>query len=288
MICSERVLIAGWFSFPGRKATFGDVQAMEVLTNWLMHARIAFDVAGKDVNGVDLGTVDPFIYDTFVFICGPWGRRPEILKRFEHCRMIGINLSVRSPDHGFDKLFARDSVWESNPDLVFNANSPKVPVVGIALVHPQPIYGDLQRHERVGEAVKRFLANSGVATIPLDTLIYENRAGLSTAAQLEALIRSCDVVLTSRLHGMVYSLKNGVPAVAIDAIAGGAKVAAQARTLGWPFILDGDCVTAELIAKNVCDALKSEVRELVRSVTARAQTRIEGMRAEIVLAFNGG
>jgi polysaccharide pyruvyl transferase WcaK-like protein len=140
----------------------------------------------------------------------------------------------------------------------------------------------------VGEAVKRFLANSGVATIPLDTLICENRAGLSTAAQLEALIRSCDVVLTSRLHGMVYSLKNGVPAVAIDAIAGGAKIAAQARTLGWPFILDGDCVTAELIAKNVCDALKSEVRELVRSVTARAQTRIEGMRAEIVLAFNGG
>ena len=55
MICSERVLIAGWFSFPGKKATFGDVQAMEVLTNWLMHARIAFDVAGKDVNGVDLG-----------------------------------------------------------------------------------------------------------------------------------------------------------------------------------------------------------------------------------------
>lgn len=288
MTGNKRVLVAGWFSFPDRKATFGDVQAMEVLTNWLTHERIAFDVAGKAVNGVDLDTVDPLIYDAFAFICGPWGRRPEILKRFEHCRKIGVNLSVRSQDHGFDRLFARDSAWEANPDLVFKASSPKVPVVGIALVHAQPIFGNRQRHERVNEAVKLFLADSGVATIPLDTLICENRAGLVAAAQLEALIRSCDVVLTSRLHGMVYSLKNGVPAVAIDAIAGGAKVTAQARTVGWPFLLDGNCVTAELIAKNVCDALKSEVRDLVRTVTARAEARIEGMRSEIMLAFNHG
>ena len=50
----------------------------------------------------------------------------------------------------------------------------------------------------------------------------------STAAQVESLLRRLDAVVSSRLHGMVLALKNGVPVVALDPVDGGAKVAAQA------------------------------------------------------------
>ena len=46
-----------------------------------------------------------------------------------------------------------------------------------------------------------------------------------------------DVVVTTRLHGLVFALRGGVPALAIDPIAGGAKVAGQAEAIGWPAIL---------------------------------------------------
>ncbi len=59
----------------------------------------------------------------------------------------------------------------------------------------------------------------------------------ATAAQVEAVIARADVVVTTRLHGLVLALKNGVPALAIDPVAGGAKVAAQAAAWGWPVLL---------------------------------------------------
>ena len=59
----------------------------------------------------------------------------------------------------------------------------------------------------------------------------------ATAAQVEAVIARADVVVTTRLHGLVLALKNGVPALAIDPVADGAKVAAQAAAWGWPVLL---------------------------------------------------
>ena len=51
------------------------------------------------------------------------------------------------------------------------------------------------------------------------------------------MIGRADVVVTTRLHGLVLALKQGVPALAVDPVAGGAKVAAQAAVWGWPVLL---------------------------------------------------
>jgi polysaccharide pyruvyl transferase WcaK-like protein len=56
-------------------------------------------------------------------------------------------------------------------------------------------------------------------------------------SQVEALVRRADVVVTMRLHALVLGLAHGVPVIACDAIAGGAKVSAQAAALGWPVVL---------------------------------------------------
>ena len=57
--------------------------------------------------------------------------------------------------------------------------------------------------------------------------------------------------MTTRLHGLVLALKNGVPVVAIDPEAGGAKLARQAKTVGWPICFIAD----ELDSRALEDAL---------------------------------
>jgi hypothetical protein len=57
---------------------------------------------------------------------------------------------------------------------------------------------------------------------------------------LEAVIRRVDLMITTRLHGLVLALRNGIPALAVDPIAGGAKVTAQARAWDWPAIITTD------------------------------------------------
>ena len=58
-----------------------------------------------------------------------------------------------------------------------------------------------------------------MAVVAIDTRLDANRTGLRTPAQVESLIARTDVVVTTRLHGLVLALKNGVPAVAIDTVA---------------------------------------------------------------------
>jgi hypothetical protein len=248
-----KTLVVGWFSWPDNNATFGDVQAMEVVTKWLSGEGFDYDVAGNEFNGVEglpIDGVDPSNYDSFIFVCGPWWGHP-LLEKFSSCFRIGIDISVYCENHGFSLLLARDSSTVKNPDLVFEARSDEVQVVGLALVHPQSEYGDRQRHSQVEEAVLAYLESEGAAVIRLDTKTKDNNAGISTVSQLEALIRRCDVVISSRLHGMVYSLKNNTPVLAIDCVAGGAKVTAQAQALKWPAIINGNGITVDEIKAGV-------------------------------------
>ena len=62
-----------------------------------------------------------------------------------------------------------------------------------------------------------------------------------------------DAVVTTRLHGLVLALRAGVPAAAVDPIAGGAKVAAQARAVGWPHVVTSDEVDDKTL-RRVLDA----------------------------------
>ena len=56
------------------------------------------------------------------------------------------------------------------------------------------------------------------------------------------MIARMDAVVTTRLHGTVLAMKHGVPAVVIDPVAGGHKVARQARTIGWDTVFTADAL----------------------------------------------
>jgi len=262
-------LVAGYFSFPDGYATFGDTAALSHVEGWLQKAGVRYDVACHQSNGrvgVELKDVDPSNYDIFVFVCGPWkANNIGLLQRFSHCLKVGVDLSIedQSAAELFDLLYPRDMGGQHNPDIVVSTVSARRRLLGVCLVHTQAEYGARQRHERVHAMVEQYLEESGHAYIFLDTLHRANKYGIPSQTSFESLLSRLDAVITSRLHGAVFSLKQGVPFVAIDPVAGGAKVTAQAKALGWPYILSGDLVTTNQISEMVDSCLRPEARSSV-------------------------
>jgi hypothetical protein len=165
---------------------------------------------------------------------------PAFLKRFQRQRLIGIILSMLQPleeRDPFDLLLERDSSRTARPDLVFISEKPRAPVVGLVQVHPQREYGNRGRHRIANESIQRLVTSREMARVPIDTRMDTNSTGLRTESEVESLVARMDVVVTTRLHGLVLALKNGVPALAIDPVAGGAKIRRQAEAIGWPVVL---------------------------------------------------
>ena len=152
-----RALIAGWFSFEGMGATAGDLMARDLCAEWLLSRGWSHDVAVARpfVGGVDWRTVDPDAYDMVVFVCGPFGNGwpvTGLLERFAGKRLVGLNLSMLEDLDAwnpFDALIERDSSRASNPDISFLSEAPRVPLVGVVLVHPQKEYPEAM-HGRGG------------------------------------------------------------------------------------------------------------------------------------------
>ena len=243
-----RVLIAGWFSFYDMGATAGDMIARDIVLQWLKEVNIDADVADSAKfpyeGGVDWRLADTSIYTDLLFVCGPFGNGwpvTNLLERFNHCRLLGLNLSMmESLDvwNPFSLLIERDSSRGNNPDITLYAAPPAVPVVGIILSHKQKEYGNKSLHETANAAIEQLLDKVEVARVTIDTSLLENSGGLRTSGEVESLISKMDLVITTRLHGTALAIKNGVPVIAIDPIFGGAKISSQAEALGWPILFN--------------------------------------------------
>ena len=203
--------------------------------------------------GVDWQLAEPGAYTHVVFVCGPFGQYPEELRfldRFAACRLIGINLSMLielERWNPFDLLFERDS--SARAGRISRSGSPaaKTPVVGVCLVEA---YGYPEGSvDRANAAISRLLASREMAVAAIDTRLDSNTVGLCSPSEVEALLARMDVVVTTRLHGAVLALKNGVPALAIDPQSGGGKILRQAETVGWPCILRGDALSDEALLR---------------------------------------
>jgi Polysaccharide pyruvyl transferase len=243
-----RVLVAGWPSFLYGEATAGDVLAMDAVQDALGSAGIACDQAWSPVlrpGGRTLGQARPGRYSHLVFCCGPL-HGPQLVglhRTYAHCRRIAVGVSVTDPADpaalGFHTILARDGAGAvPRRDLAACLSQPAVPVAGVCLAPGQPEYGRRARHDQVTRDLEEWLARQDCARIGLDTrLDPRGWRTQATAAQVEAVVRRVDVMVTTRLHGLVLALKNGVPALAVDPVAGGAKVTAQARAWDWPAVV---------------------------------------------------
>ncbi len=294
-VCTaNRSLVAGWFSFPDMGATAGDLMARDLVVSWLRDAgrEVSVAVAPPFVDGIDWRTVNPARFGELVLVCGPCGNGPpltDLLDRFAGSRLVGVNLSMLQPLdewNPFNVLIERDSDRGSNPDITFGAPLRPVPVVGLVLVHPQSEYRNRGRHGSVHQRLTDVLAERDVAVVPIDTRLDQNDTGLRSASQVATLISRTDVVVTTRLHGVALALRQAIPALVVDPMAGGAKVITQARALGWPAAYVAEQIDTVDLDAAFSWCLSEEARSLARRISVSAAEQVEKLREQLLGQLN--
>lgn len=290
-----RVLVTGWFAVHGGEVTAGDALAAATVRDWLHEAGVPHDVAmaeGLRADG-DLAPerVDPAAYTHVLFVCGPTasGRVTRLLEPFSHCVRLAVGTSQPDGTSGpFDAVLARDGDGPPRPDLSLGAPPQRTPVVAAVLAHEQPEYGERGRHAAANALVGQVLADTGVAPLPVDTrLDPRDDLACTTSAQLQSVLARADAVLTTRLHGLVLALRAGVPALALDPIAGGAKVAAQTTALGWPAARVVDQTDAPELGGLLRWCLEEEARALAGVAAQRGRAGLERVRTELLSLLRG-
>lgn len=285
-----RTLVMGWFSFELYNATAGDIMACEVACEWLKSAGREYDVALAPPfkGGVDWRSVDPNRYSSLLFVCGPLQEREEtreFLSRFAHCRKIGLNVTMLNPLdewNPFDYLIERDSPATAHPDISFIHERTKLPVVGLVLADMPNDPHDRKLDKLARDAFHRLIDAREMSVVTIDTRLDTNSTGLRTAGEVESLIARMDVVLTSRVHGTVLAIKNGVPPVVIDTSLEGAKVRRQAESIAWPVWFNAKTVTDTELQKAFDYCLTEEARLKARQCAARARKEVFALRKQFV------
>ncbi|MFI8852042.1 polysaccharide pyruvyl transferase family protein [Streptomyces sp. NPDC053499] len=250
----RRALLTGWFSFLEGEATAGDVLALRRVERVVREAGVAYDIAwspGFRPGELSLEAVRPADYGLLLFVCGPCSgpQTAALHERFAHCRRIAVGVSVVDPEEtavrGFHEVIARDGPsLEPSPDLSAGIR-PRAdrlpPVVATVLTTGQHEYAGHRRHEETVRRVTAWLGARDCARLEVETRLDTGDWRLcGTPEQLDAVLARVDLVVTNRLHGLVLALRSGVPVIAVDPVAGGAKVSAQARALGWPAVIPAE------------------------------------------------
>jgi hypothetical protein len=201
---------------------------------------------------------------------------------------VGVDLSMlESLDtwNPFDLLIERDSSRTARPDFAFLADPRAVPVVGVVLAHRQKEYAQRSLHAEADAHIEHLIRTRDCAPLRIDTRLDENASSLRSAAAVEALVARTDVVLTTRLHGLVLALKHGIPVVAIDPVAGGAKLARQGASVGWPHVFTADRVTRAVLEQALDDCLTAEARADAARCRERAVQALSDVRARLLSEF---
>ncbi len=156
-------------------------------------------------------------------------------------------------------------------------------VVGLSLRGAQGEYGaslcrDKDAEELFKALIERLARDREVEVVTLENHLV--RAG-KLPEQIEAQYRDCDLVLTTRFHGAVTALRAGVPFLAIDQIAGGAKVFPLLAPLDWPGLFRIDDATmdsvvraGEMLVEHHHDKELSRARSLARRDANRTLRRL--------------
>lgn len=295
---NNRALITGWFSNKRGGATIGDLLSAEMVAEWLSEWNIPHDIAdvtGTFVNAVDWRRVKPNRYAFLIFVCGPLVMRSRfqrgLINRFKrHSKLIGLNLSIiHSKDRDrqpFDVLIERDSAWRVNPDIVFGAPKADRNLVGIILRGKQIEYGiERCKYVEIQEMFNKLIAEYDCASFTFNTEIKNYIDAVDDYKSLEILISRFDAILTTRLHGAVFAIKNGVPVIAVDQILGGAKVSKVLSAIEWPYCFIAGQFTYSDLSRAFKSILSKDCSAEIEYSNNLALKQISLIREELFAVF---
>ncbi len=282
-----KVLVAGPFSLAGvgvgvdvgvdAGASAADLLVRDVVCAWLRDGGIDHDVAQRAVHGpgVDWFRVSPARYSDLIVAGGAVGADlpiAAVIERFAGSRLIAVGVTLAGPRswRPFHVTLERDGRLVTRPDIALAAPGPvTVPVVA-RIETPDPGAGTRQAHA----AFDRVLDSREAAVIEIDTDLARDVPGRRSAAEVLTLLRRADVALTTRLDGLVLSLRLGVPVIAIDPVAGGGAITRQAAALRWPAALPVDALADDVLAERLEWCLSDVAR-------ARAQASATSGRRDV-------
>lgn len=291
----RRLLICGWFSFDLPHNTAGDLLAQRTAKAWATEAGFTCDVAVPHPIAADevaTSELKPQDYSVVVFVCGPLTASHIVpfMEKFSAARRVALNVSIvptADLSRVFDVIIPRDSQEVTNPDISLASKSEPTPVVGLIYVGRQKEYPN-QRHDAVEATVDEVVKKMGLAIVRIDTKLPHNQYGLSSIGQVESVMKHMDLVITTRLHGSVLSLRNGVPPIAIDPVPGGAKVLKQMKALDWPLVYTVDKLDEGQLREAIDTAMTKQSRELAASKVERALSELTEVETLFVDALDGG
>lgn len=291
----SRALVCGWPSVPGGEATAGDLLTMGEVARILEGLGLEVEMATNTgfAWGVDAAVMPVDRYAHVVFVCGPLHgtKVAELIDRFPTANRVAVNVSVvdEAFTERFDHVIERDGRDRARADLSFACRPAPVPVIGIVRSHPQPEYPRAD-HDRVHAIVQLALASRECATVDFDTRVHPSAdpfaAHARTPAAVSSLAARMDVVVSTRLHGVVLALAVGTPVVAIDPIRGGAKLSAQMQAIGWPCWFTPETVTSEQLAQAIQWCLTRPARDHAHQITTDTRTTIDTVRTQLTTALH--
>ncbi len=295
----RKALLLGHFS------TVGDIGCLNYVIDCLRELGMAYDLCAfmKEVRNDIPGSLAPAelrpkSYTHLVFICGPcwpelFARNGIDLRKFSHCCRIGINTTMIEPVRSwnpFTPLLERDSDRQSRPDLCFFTPVETVPTVGLCLIGEQGEYGERQRHKETIEMIHAALTRLGWARLDLDTKWPRSRntTNIHNPAEFFSLVQKVDLVITNRLHGLVFALKGRVPVLAVDSIVGGDKVTRQALALGWPRVFPAETLSADQLVDSARWGVSKEGWLAAQKIAREIKPAGERLRADFLGALAKG
>lgn len=295
----------GSFGFKGA-ATLGDLLAVDNISEQLTRGGFEHAIVTRHELEIErhFQVADVFSlagpFDTVAFVCGPLSDYANLQDFFAINairRSVAVGVSV-IPRHGdtialFDHIVARDGLEPSNSyfDLAVSTVEPPKELVskplkiGICLRGQQSEYG--RSGQSQAEVADRLLidlaAGSGAVTHQIDTVIRsDNRPEAIAKAFSDA-----DVIFTTRMHGGLLSLAAGRPVIAIDQIAGSAKVSAVLRKAEWPYVFNIENLTADVLQSALRQILTIDIRPQVQNSQRKILSLVQEATAKAVHAITG-
>jgi hypothetical protein len=304
-----RILVT-WFGSIAGHGTIGDLFAVQSVVARLVER--GFDVshasatssAGLAAPNLAIAGADPDAFDVAVFVCGPILKgHPvlhEVLDRFAACRRIGVSVSLMPPTASnhilpFDLVLAREGATAAYEDVAILAPVSPPPLapagrqaplrLGLTLRGRQAEYGaDRCLHNEVADLAARVVARleAGRRVEVVEIEHHLVRAG-RRPEEIEQAYAGCDLVVTSRFHGGVLALRNNVPFIAIDQIAGGAKVSALLGDRGWPHVYRADSIDSahlcDVAANLTTEPPSAAVEQTAARLRAGAERTLDALEA---------
>lgn len=291
--------IASWATLGTRHATIGDLLAVDVVrealraagleTVLLTHPSAADAGSSMQRNSAAAprvwvsGPVDLSYVKQRAILgergSGWWISNATLIENFE-MRTLEADVSTARDGPGLP----------TKGDFAILAPRTRPPRIAAVLLRGhQPEYRQSESvHQQVADAVGDALREAKCFPVRLDTMPPLGLSAAEAAAGLEALLAEADVVITSRLHGIIHSVRAGKVPIVIDEIAAGGKVSACGKEFGLDILRPGPQLAGQLIAalsnrteesaagadqirRAIEQSAKNNLGSLVRSISAVEQ-----------------